>query len=309
MLDLNRLRVLQEVAAAGSFSAAARRLRVTPSAVSQQVAALERAVGVPVVDRSTRGVTLTDPGRMLTEVAENLSGGLSQLERHLAGWTGGQTGRLAVATFPSAGQSFLPAALAPLTARPEIDVTVVEAETDKAVPLLRAGEVDIALVYHFYGRSAPREWRQDLAYTPLLAEDMYAVVPAGHRLAGRRSVTAADLADEWWMHGTGDCAAHIDRFCAVGGFRPKVACRSGDYTFVQTLVAAGVGVGLVPAVAVSRHLDGIAVLPIDPAPVRYVGVLRRRGRWQPPLATQLMDLLQQTAAGLDAPGVTAAGKS
>lgn len=303
MLDLNRLRVLQEVARTGSFSAAARSLRITPSAVSQQVAALERTLGVPVVARGARGVTLTDPGRLLTQVTETVTGDLSQVERHLADYSDGLTGRLAVATFPSAGQSLLPVALAPLTSRPDVEITVREAEPEHSVPLLRAGEVDLALVFHFYTAAPPREWHDDLDYTPLLHEEMYAVVPAGHRLAARERIEFGELSDEWWLHGTGDCAVHIDHCCALAGFRPKIGCRSSDYTFVQTLVAAGVGVGLVPAVAISRHLEGIAVVPITDPPIRHVGVVHRRERWQPPLAAELVDLLRRTAGSLDLPGL------
>ncbi|MFC4947566.1 LysR family transcriptional regulator [Pseudonocardia sp. GCM10023141] len=303
MLDLNRLRVLQEVALRGSFSAAARSLHITPSAVSQQMAALERSVGVPVVERGARGVTLTDPGRLLSQVVDNLTGDLSHVERHLLGYHDGQTGRLAVATFPTAGQALLPAALAPLTGRPDVELTVSDAETEFAVPQVRAGEVDLALVYHFHTAAPPREWAPDLHYTPLLHEEMIVVVPARHPLAERGTIDLGELADELWIHGRGECAAALDLFFAAAGFRPRVGCRSTDTTFSQTLVAAGVGVTMVPSVAYAPHLDGTARLRIRDAPRRYVGAVHRRDRWRPPLATELLDLLRATVATLTTPGL------
>jgi molybdate transport repressor ModE-like protein len=302
MLDLNRLRVLQEVARCGSFSAAARSLRITPSAVSQQMAALERSLGVPVVERGARGVTLTDPGRLLAQVVDNLAGDLSHVERHLLGYSDGQIGRLAVATFPSAGQSLLPLALAPLTGRPNVELTVWDAETVDAVPLVRRGEADLALVYHFITPQPPREWAPDLHYTPLLTEELCVLVPSHHLLAGRSSVALGELADELWMHGRGEVAETMDYFFAAAGFRPRIGCRSADTTFSQTLVAAGVGVTMVPAVAVARHLDGVTALRIDDPPIRYVGAVRRRDRWQSPLAAELIELLHRTAGTLDVPG-------
>ncbi|WP_232668396.1 LysR family transcriptional regulator [Pseudonocardia sp. TRM90224] len=302
MLDLNRLRVLQEVARGGSFSAAARALHITPSAVSQQISALERGIGVPVVTRGARGVTLTDPGRLLVQAVDNLTGDLRHVERHLAAYADGDSGRLAIASFPSAGHSLLPLALAPLTRRPDVEVTVREAETEQAVPLLRAGEVDLALVYHNFTLDPPREWAADLHYTPVLHEEFFAVVPATHAFATRDRLRFGELADEWWVHGTGLFAAQIDAYCAAAGFRPKAACRSADTTFMQTMVAAGVGVAIMPAVAVARHLDGIVAVPIDEPPMRHVGVLHRRDRWQPPLAVELVELLGSTARALTVPG-------
>lgn len=303
MLDLNRLRVLQEVARGGSFSAAARSLHITPSAVSQQMAALERSVGVPVVERGARGVTLTEPGRLLAQVADNLTGDLSHVERHLLGHADGKVGRLAVATFPTAGQHLLPAALAPLTHRPDVELTVSEAETEFAVPQVRAGEVDVGLVYHFHTAQPPREWTADLHYTPLLEEEHVAVVPAGHPLAGRVRIGLGELADDLWMLGRGEYADALDHFFTAAGFRPRVGCRSVDTTFSQILVAAGVGVTLAPAVAVARHLDGIAALRIEHPPIRYVGIVHRRGRWQSPLAGELITLLHSTVRRLTVPGL------
>ena len=305
MLDINRLRVLHEVARAGSFSAAARALHITPSAVSQQIAALERSLGLAVVTRGPRGVRVTDPGRLLAEATAGMVAGLSQVERQVAAYGDGTVGRLAVATFPSAGQSLLPRALAPLTGRPEVEVTVREAETEDAVPLVRDGDVDVALVYHLSVQEPPRQWRQDLRYTALLQEEMFAVLPERHPLAEADEIPLTELGGERWIMGTGECGRQVEYFLLTAGVRPDPACRSGDYTFVQTLVAAGVGVALIPSLALAPHLDGIRFVRVRPAPTRYVGVVSRQERWQPPLADELERLLHDAAASLDLPGLRA----
>jgi molybdate transport repressor ModE-like protein len=303
MLDMNRLRVLHEVSRTGSFSAAARSLRITPSAVAQQISALERTLGVPVVARSPRGVRMTDPGRLLAEATTGVVADLAQVQRHLEVYSDGGVGRLAVATFASAGQTLLPLALAPLTWRSDVELTVHDAEVDESLPLLRDGVVDLAITCHFHTEAAPRAWRRDLDHTALLREEMFAVVKAGHPLDGRPEISLAELADDPWILGQSYCGEQVYQFCTAAGYEPRAACQSSDYTFAQTLIAAGVGVALIPALALSRHLPGISVLPLRPAPYRYIGVARRRERWTPPLAAELVELLKTASAELATPGV------
>jgi molybdate transport repressor ModE-like protein len=309
MLDLNRLRVLHEVARAGSFSAAARTLSITPSAVSQQIAALERSLGVAVVTRGPRGVRVTGPGQLLAEAAAAMVADLSQIERHVEAFAEGSVGRLTVATFPSAGQSLLPTALAPLTARPQVEVTVREAETEDALPLVCDGEVDLAVVYHFFTAEPPRQWPGVLSYTPLLREEMYAALPARHELSIAAEIPMGDLSAERWIMGIGDCGRQLEQHLRAAGFEPRIACRSGDYGFAQTLVAGGVGVTLIPSLALALQLPGIRFVPVTPRMVRHVGVVRRRERWQPPLAVELVHLLHETSAALDRPGLEPVGVS
>lgn len=129
------------------------------------------------------------------------------------------------------------------------------------------------------------------------------MVPAGHPLAGRVRIGLGELADDLWMLGRGEYADALDHFFTAAGFRPRVGCRSVDTTFSQILVAAGVGVTLAPAVAVARHLDGIAALRIEHPPIRYVGIVHRRDRWQSPLAGELITLLHSTVRRLTVPGL------
>jgi molybdate transport repressor ModE-like protein len=304
VLDMNRLRVLHEVARSGSFSAAARALRITPSAVAQQIGALERSVGLSVVNRSPRGVRVTEPGRLLVEATANVVADLAQVERQLDRYTRGGVGRLAVATFSSAGQTLLPAALTPLTRRTDVEITVQDADVDESIPLLRDGGVDLAVTCHFFNPSPPRVWVRDLEHLPLLREEIYAVVQDGHPLAECTETGLDELCDEWWILGTSYCGQQVDQLCNAAGFEPRMSCRSNDYTFVQTLVAAGVGVALIPALAVAGQLPGTRVLRVRPTPYRYVGVTTRRERSDPPLAAELVRLLRTAARSLDIAGVT-----
>lgn len=289
MIDVHRIGILREVSRHGSLAGAARSLRLTPSAVSQHVAALERSVGTAVVDRSTRGVQLTAAGALLVEAADAVAGHLSEAERRLSQLVEGRAGRLAVATFSSGGRSLLPRALLPMTGRTDVDVRAIEAEPAPAVEALRKGEADVALVYHFRSPRPPQGW-SDLTYIPLVDDHVRAVLPEQHPLAARKEVRIAELADEWWVHGSGECGEAMEN---AAGYEPKVACRGSDHFFIQAMVAAGIGVALIPDLALDIRLDGVTVRPLRPTPVRYVGaLLPKRGT---PLAHELVRRLQETA--------------
>ncbi|KWX10801.1 LysR family transcriptional regulator, partial [Carbonactinospora thermoautotrophica] len=239
MLDLHRLRVLRAVAQHGSFSRAAAALHLTPSAVSQHVAALERSIGLPVVERSPRGVRLTAPGRVLVETADAVEAELRGARQQLDRLAQGESGHLTVATFPSAGQRLLPAALSRFTAaHPGVEVSVIEAEPEESLPLVRAGRADLALVYRF--TPIDRDGTDPgLRWTLLLTDPMYLVLPAAHPLAGAAELALADLAAERWLQGTGSTGEMLLHLVAAAGFTPRVACRSSDYLFMHALVGAG----------------------------------------------------------------------
>ncbi|HEX6444494.1 MAG TPA: LysR substrate-binding domain-containing protein, partial [Streptosporangiales bacterium] len=165
-----------------------------------------------------------------------------------------------------------------------------EAEPDPAVDALRRGEADVALVYHFHTRRPPPGW-SDLRYVPLAEDHVRAVLPARHRLAARSEVRMAELVDEWWVHGWGECGDAMEH---AAGYEPKVACRGSDHFFIQAMVAAGIGVALVPDMALGIVLDGVTVRPLHPTPVRHVGaLLPKRGT---PLAEELVRRLRDAAA-------------
>jgi DNA-binding transcriptional LysR family regulator len=280
MIDIQRLRVLQEVAVHGSFSKAANALLLTPSAVSQQIAALERSVGAPVVQRSARGTLLTEPGRLLVESAAAITAELSHVQHEIGRLASGTQDKLTVATFTSGGQRLLPAALTRIHARhPSVELTVLEAEPAESLALVRAGDADLALAYHFDGPPPVRPAdRSGLEWTELLDDPMWIVLPATHRLAGRPSIPLAELAGERWVHGCIQIAAQINTFAALAGFAPQVSCSTTDYTFAQSLVAAGVGVALIPQVALAPSSGVVTAELESPRPCRHIGIAVRKRR-------------------------------
>jgi len=300
LIDVQRLAVLREVARAGSFAGAALALHHTPSAVSQQVAALERSAGIVLVERSTRGVRLTEAGRLLVAAADAVHAELSSAERQLQELRHEGPPALTVVTFPSAGEPLLAPALTPLTAGRPVAITVIEAEPDDALAAIREGAADLALVYHFHVPEPPRGWAGAAgpgSYTPLLAEPFRLVVPAGHPLADRPTIDLADFADDRWIHGWGGPAEVVDALAALAGFRPQVVCRSSDYRFMSALAGAGVGVTLLPELALPQR-DDVRVLQLDPPPTRFVGAWVPDRPWRNRTVERLLDTLRRRAAEL-----------
>jgi DNA-binding transcriptional LysR family regulator len=296
LIDAHRLAVLREVARAGSFAGAAAVLRHTPSAVSQQIAALERGAGAVLVHRSTRGVTLTDAGQVLLATADAIHAELQVAAQQLRALQAGGPQSLTVVTFPSAGEPLLVPALTAVDGQPA-EVTVIEAEPDEALGAVRDGQADLALVYHFHTPAPPRAWPAAAGpgtYTALVTDHLRLLVPAGHPLAGRPAVSLAEFAGERWIHGWGDVGGVLEMLAAVSGFQPRVACRSSDYGFVSALVGAGVGVALVPSLALTGRPD-VRDLQIAPQPTRYVGAYLPKRHRPNPAAGQLLAALRAQA--------------
>jgi DNA-binding transcriptional LysR family regulator len=304
LIDPHRLAVLREVARAGSFAGAAAVLHHTPSAVSQQVAALERGAGAILVRRSTRGVTLTDAGQVLLATADAIHAELQAAQQRLRALQADGPQALTVVTFASAGEPLLAPALTDVTtaASVPVEVTVIEAESDDALTAVRGGQADLALVYHFHTPQPPAAWAAAAGpggYTPLAVDRLRLLVPVHHPLAERPAVSLADFAHDRWIHGWGDTGAALDTLAAASGFRPGVACRSSDYRFMTALVAAGVGVALVPALALTGH-TGVRDLPITTEPARYVGAYLPRRKHPNPMAQRLLEALRARAGAMRA---------
>jgi DNA-binding transcriptional LysR family regulator len=296
LIDAHRLAVLREVARAGSFAGAAAVLHHTPSAVSQQIAALERGAGAVLVRRSTRGVALTDAGRVLLGTADAINAELRIAAQQLRALQADRPQTLNVATFSSAGEPLLAPALAAV-ADQSVEVTVTEAEPEEALGAIRDGRADLALVYHFHTPAPPRTWPAASGpgtYTPLIADQLRLLVPASHPLADRPTVSLAEFAGERWIDGWGDVGNVLDMLAAVSGFHPKVACRSSDYRFASALVAAGVGVALVPSLALTDRSD-VRDLQLIPQPIRYVGAYFPQRHQPNPAAERLLAALRAQA--------------
>ncbi|OSP40632.1 LysR family transcriptional regulator [Streptomyces sp. 13-12-16] len=297
MIDVQRLRVLRAVAEHGSFNRAAAALRLTPSAVSQHVAALERSLGAQVVARSTRGVTLTPAGRIMVGAAESVAAELEHAKQQVDRLGSGRT-HLTIATFTSGGRLLLPDALAHLaTAHPGTVVHVREAEPEDSLPLVRQGAVDLALAYHFDGPLPGRN--AGLAWTALMDDPLHVVLAEGHPLAAREALDIAELAAEPWVLGCLKTETYLRRYAERAGFAPEIRGTTTDYFFARSLVAAGVGISLIPSIAQTPQMAGVRTVPITPpAPTRHLGVatIHRRNN---PQARTLIKALQERAAALD----------
>ncbi|MEU8776916.1 LysR family transcriptional regulator [Streptomyces sp. NPDC048606] len=286
MIDVQRLAVLREVARHGSFNRAASALRCTPSAVSQQIAALERALGSPAVERSTRGVTLTRAGRLLVEAADAIAAELADAQRRIDALAARRTS-LTVATFASAGRRLLPPALAGFVEdHPEVELTILEAEPEESLPAVREGRADLALAYHFDGPPPARPGdRSGLDWTPLGADPLHVVLRRDHPAAALfrdrpEPPHLAELADERWILGCRKSADQLARHAELAGVELRISCTATDYGFAQALVRAGVGIALIPEIGLSRHPELLSLRPAAPSPRRLLGLAlsrRRRG--------------------------------
>src|ERR687886_2882900 len=197
MLDVKRMRVLREVAQRGSFSAAAEALAYTQSAVSQQIAALEREAGAVLVERNARGVRLTGAGEAVVRHAEAILARLSEAEAELEAIAGLRGGRLRLAAFESAGSTLMPLAIAAFRERhPAVDLTLTLAEPEDSLPQLRAGELDLALTFEVRETDGVVD---GIALQHLLEDPMYLVLPGDHPLAHKRDLRLADLAGDAWI--------------------------------------------------------------------------------------------------------------
>jgi DNA-binding transcriptional LysR family regulator len=295
VLDVTRLRVLVAVARHGSVTAAARALRYAQPSISHHLSRLEAETGSRLVQRAGRGVRLTEAGRMLAERAEEILGRLDAAESELAAYAGLHAGRVRLAAFPSALGTFVPrAAAAFATDHPGVDLAFIEAEPPEAVRLLRSGEVDVALLFE-HPHTAPRQ-DAALRQVPLLGEPIYLVTPAG--TTGDRLV---DHAERRWIAGCERCRAHLLRACTTAGFTPEVRFTTDDYVAVQELVAAGLGVTTLPALALLAHRNPqvrVARLPDDR---REVTAAVYGAAPDPPPTEALLAHLTAAAAALPTP--------
>jgi DNA-binding transcriptional LysR family regulator len=296
MLDVRRMRVLREVAVRGSFSAAAEALSFTQSAISQQIAALERETGTTLVQRSARGVRLTEAGEALVRHAEAILARLGEAEAELEAIAGVRGGRLRMAAFESAGASLMPLAIAGFRERhPGVELSMIMAEPEDSLPLLKSGELDLVLGFD----SRVREEADGVARTHLVSDPMFIVLPTDHPYAHKRNLRIADLADDPWIAGATNCECNrlINRACAIAGFEPRIVFQTDDYTAMQGFVAAGVGVSLIAELGLTSIREDIVVRNLGrEAPVREVYAATLAGAHRTPATQAMLDMLVEVAA-------------
>jgi molybdate transport repressor ModE-like protein len=308
MLDVRRLKILREVAERGSFSAAADELHLTQSAVSQQIAALEREAGTKLLDRNHGSVRLTDPGVTLVSHAEAVIARLDEAERELADISELRSGRLRMVSFPTAGATLVAGAVPAFSSKfPGVERQLDEAEPESSLPRLRCGEYDIALAYDF--DSVPFADERDIERHPLLEERLQLALPADHRLASRKSVRLAELEEEVWACGNGpsSCRANVVEWTRAAGFDAKISFASDDYQVIQALVAAGMAVALLPELLLTGRNPGIKVLDIKPQPpMRRIWALTLGPDLRSPAAEAMLEILGAEAERLGAAAKIAA---
>ena len=293
-LDPRRVLVFRAVARAGSLSAAARELGWTQPAVSQQLQRLEREVGGPLLVRSSRGVTLTEAGRVLLGRADAVAGELHMATEELASLAELRGGRVRLAAFPSAVATLAPAALR-LLARdhPGVEVTLVAAEPPEAWTSVREGAADVALVFGYDG---PPPDDGDITWLPLTVEPVDLVLPPDHPAGRRRAVRLAQLAEDTWIGGCPRCRQHLVDRCRDAGFEPRLAHESDDYVAVQALVAAGLGVTMLPRSALRAFQHPDVVVRSSPSlGDRHVGLAYRPGAEQVPATRALVERLVEVS--------------
>ncbi|WP_329040077.1 LysR family transcriptional regulator [Streptomyces sp. NBC_00178] len=295
MIEARHLRVLRAVATSGSFSAAARDLGCTQPAVSQQMKALENSAGTPLLIRTGREMRLTQAGEALVRHASGILAGLTAAEEEIAAIAGLRAGRVRLVSFPSGSSTLVPGALAALrAAHPGTQVSLVEAEPPRSVEMLRDGDVDIALAFR-YGTTGG-EW-DDLVVRPLLTDRLIGLVPEGHRLAGAAAVDIAELTDEPWIAGCPRCRRQLVEVCEEAGFTPRIDFATDDYPAVVGLVGAGLGIAVLPELALeSVRAKGARTVTVEPAVEREIVALTLPDLARVPAVAATLDQLAVAAA-------------
>jgi DNA-binding transcriptional LysR family regulator len=302
VLDVRRLQIFTAVAEHGSFTAAAEALFMTHSAVSQQMALLERQLGVSLMTRGPRGVDLTEAGRLLAERSTGLLGTMAALERELRDLKSQQRS-VRLGAFPAAGTELIPRVAGEFRARhPDTRLVLKSAHVGDMPAALRDGSVQLGLVwdYDFMPRGVPA----DVEWLHLADDPMALLLPADHALAGKPAVTLSEFADEQWVV-RGHRAPYDTAFatmCQLAGFAPRISFHTEDYLSAQGLVAAGIGIGAGPRLALRTVRPDVRVVPLaTPAPCRRLAAVRLRNATHPLVARQLLAVLKAAGQSTDEP--------
>lgn len=263
MLDVRKMALLRELARLGTIAAVAQAQFCTPSAVSQQLAALEREAGVPLLQRSGRGVVLTPAGADLAERAGRVLGLLEEASAALASARAELSGELRIGAFPTAVRTLLPAALVALgAAHPRLELHVTELDPAQAPDALHAGLLDVALVHEY--DYVPAEPDPGLVTRPLLSEAVYLASAAQLPVPAGADPVRASRALPWIVGSPGTlCHLMAVRLCQAAGFTPRIRHYADDFAAVLTLVAAGQGVAVVPELALADCPGGVTLAALS----------------------------------------------
>ncbi|MGP4028671.1 LysR family transcriptional regulator [Actinomadura sp. 3N407] len=294
MYKLHHLLTFQAVHRTGSFAIAARELGYTSSAVSQQIAALERETGLLLFEREAHGIRTTAAAHRLLELSRQVLTSVNEFDYQVRQLTSGVSGQIRVGSFPTASVRLVPPALSAFSERcPGVKITLEEGEPDELIATIVDGDLDVALVYE-YGL-CPRQWSDGVTRHPLLREDLLLLRPPGDR----RSVDLSRLAGRRWItsrEGTAG-ALSLTRLCASAGFSPAIAFRSNNYDVVRELVATTGGVAVVPSLGHAPHERIVATRLAQRSAHRTVLAVHRTGNTNPLLGRFLTTVRQAVPAG------------
>ncbi|MBA3328792.1 MAG: LysR family transcriptional regulator [Solirubrobacterales bacterium] len=309
MLDLKRLAVLREVAARGSFAAAADALSYTPSAVSQQMAALSRDMGVVLFERTPRGMRLTESAHALVVHCEAVFERLAEAQAEMDAIAGGVRGRLRLGSFPTATAAFTAEAMERFRrGHPHVEMRFADGEPYESVVRLKERELDVAVLFEFDHWTAATDYDGrsvcadcDIECVELFDDPFHVVVPRDHPLARSEHVELADLVSERVLGGPSSCSpwgADFRHLCRGAGFEPdfEASYRTADFAALQAIVATGRGVTLVPELALASVHPGTVVRPLRAELVRHVRAATLAGLAQPPACRAMIAVLREATA-------------
>ncbi|MEU2302545.1 LysR family transcriptional regulator [Streptomyces antibioticus] len=294
MLDLQRLRALHAVSVHGTVGAAAAALGYTPSAVSQQIAKLERETRTVLLEREGRGVRLTAEALQLVDTAEQLLSIVERAETALEERRGVPAGRLTVAAFASAARGLMPAVLADLARRhPALDARLTEVDPHLSVGLVARGALDLAVAHDW--DIAPLPVPPGVEQAVIGADPCTLLVPEAHPFAGRASVRREELGGERWVCQPPGRVCHdwLVRTLRAAGHEPDIVHQADENPTLVALVAAGLGIGLIPRLGRGPLPGGVVEVPLDPAPVRRLYALWRTGAAGRPSITETVRVLRE----------------
>lgn len=299
-LDAHALRVVKAIADEGSLTGAAASLGYSQPALSQLLKRLEARIGVPLTERVGRRMRLTEAGEVLARHAPAVTSALDAAAGELDELRGLRTGRVRLAAFPSASATLVPRLFAELArTHPGITLTYVEAEPPEAVDAVRAGRADIAVTFSYPGdRDDPHgESALGLAVREIGLDELRAVLPSGHPAASG-PVDLAELADADWIAGCPRCRGHLLEACATAGFTPRIGFETDNFVAVQSLVAMGLGVALLPRLALESTppREGIVAQPTRSGDARTVHLVTARGARDVPATAVVLRALERLAA-------------
>lgn len=296
-MDFFRLRTLRELSRRSTMAAVSDALGISSSAVSQQIAQLEDEVGIALVERRGRGVTLTPAGQRLVQHADRIFAVVEEAKTDIAELQNIVAGDLRIAAQPSAASSFIPAAMHELAIRhPHLDIVLTTMGPAEGVAALRAWQADIVIADDMSFDPRTLEGLADISF--LCRDQLFVLLPVGHRLEGEPVISLAQLRDERWVLDVASSAYSmaILRACRDIGFEPVVNGFSDSFEVVFALVEAGCSISVMPELALRDFGGSLIVKPLAPPVYRGMHAITRRGEGRNPKIAAVLDQLTRSAS-------------